>query len=192
MMPNLGESLNKDGIFYRNPTHLEEAERALTQSDIVKQVNQSRRGRQHELFEYTEEKESRYLPGTIKIREMVRAGEPVEENAIDPLIGYFNSFLKVRPSIYMARIRLGDYPSQQEVKNRYVTRVGSTNPRSYKDISKSIAELFRAHNIVDFAYVVESATPGKFSSRAFAFETTDPEYDNDQYFNPIVEIEYIS
>lgn len=179
---NITSSMNKDGVFFRNPTHLEEAERAHNQSDIVRSIVESRREPQHEVIKYDEASDSRFMPGTKKIREMDR----------DSIASYFRNLMRMRPNAYLIRVSLGEYPSMKEVKDRGVRNIGSTSPRSYKDIAEAIAAVFASHNVVEFVYMVDSADPGKFKSQAFVFETNDDEYKNDEFFNPHIEVEYIS
>lgn len=170
------------GIFYRNPTHLEEAERAVKQSDIVESIKGSRRTKQHEKFLYGPESTTTIMPGIREIRSMSR----------DTRVGFFRTLLKIRPYIYMLRVSLGEYKSIKELNGRLVNNIGSTHPRSYKETAESIADIFEKHNIVEFVYVIDSAEPNKFHSVAYAFEADQEEYESDECFEPCIEIEYIS
>lgn len=180
-LSRFNKSLN-EGIFYKNPTHLEEAERAVNQSDIVNAIKESRRARKHEKFLYGPEHNTIFMPGTVEIRSMER----------DELTGFFKTLLKVRPYIFMLRVSLGEYPSLQELRGRLVTNVGATHPRPFKETAEAIADLFANNNIVEFIYVIDNADPGKFHSSAFAYTADADEYESDEYFEPCLEIEYIS
>lgn len=178
---DIQKSVGEDGIFFQNPSHLHLIDRAIEQSDIVEAIRSSRRSRKHERFEYTPENSSKFMPGTIKLREMDR----------DQIEQYFHNLFRIRPNIFVLRVTLGDYPDIQEITDRRVSVIGSTRSREHKLIAKDIADLFDRFQVVDFLYYIENAEPGKFSSRAKAWQTSKANYKNKEYFNPIIELEYI-
>lgn len=182
--------MHPDGTFWRNPTHLHAAERAKDQSEIIKQLVNSGRGKKHETFLYEKDQEVVQYPGMKKIREMM-SGEDAEEK----LAGFFKMLLRSKPNIYMARISLGDYPSMKQVFDRKISNVGSSAPKYHTEIAEDMAIAFADSrlNIVDFVFSVRSTEPGTFLSEAEAWGgVSDKELNNDEYFNPVIEIEYWS
>lgn len=175
------ETLNPNGIFYKNPTHLEEAARAVDQSDIVKAIKETRRSREREVFKYGPEDDHRFLPGTLLIPSMSR----------EELEGYIRTLIRVRPNIFLIRISLGNYPNPKQIQSKEIRDISTSRARTYKKTAELIAELFYRKKVVDFVYLIDSADAGRFSANAYAFEVSEEEYNNSEYFIPTVEIQYI-
>lgn len=182
---NPHDVLNKN-IFYKNPTHLLEAEHAVNQSDIVKAIlDNHRRARRHERFIYSEEggNPRNVIPGMLAIREMEQ----------EELEGLFKSILRLRPNIFTVRISLGEYPNTTQLNDRRVSLIGTSTPRRHTDTAKLIADAFADSRlrIVDFIYTITNAEIGTYNSIAYAYTTDAESYVEDAFFKPVLEIDYI-
>ena len=177
---NLKEIIHPNGGFYRNPSHLAEAEKAYDQSDIVKQIKGMGKKTIRERFTYEDLSSIKAFPGMTKINEMTE----------EDLQKLMKTILKFRPNITRIRIGFGDYPGTKEIFDQKVSNVKSTHPRNGDEASKDFARLFadKRLNVIDLVYYISSAVEGAFQAEAHAF--TSPEYANPEFFSPVVEIEY--
>jgi len=188
MRPNLPnhevakeDYMHEDGTFFRNPTHLKMAERAIDQSEIVKSIRGMNKERQTQRILFND-KDNLQFPGVLKIRDLTE----------EQLTGLFKSILRSRPNIYMLRISLGEYPGLRKISDKKILQVGSTRPIYQTELAERIAEVFADPRlrIADFVYYVNQQGEGTFSSTAEAYTTTEEEYNNDALFQPVLEFEY--
>ena len=170
------------GIYYRNPTHVEAAEMADDQSDIVKAILGSGRERKIDTFEYTEETKPWILPGFAFIREM-------DEKSILELC---KTLMRFKPNIYKVHLKLGDYPSARTVNNTKTVKLDSFKPRFHTEVAEKMAEILsdQTMNVVEILYVVHNVEPGHFRASGTVYVTTEKEYKNNELFKPTLAIEY--
>jgi len=175
------------GLATRNPTHMFEADRARTQSDIVKSIKARDPGKQGEIVWLYDEATRKNGPvpmsGILKIRDM-------DDKAIE---GFCKSLLRTRPNIYKLHIVLGDYPNKKDVSSPKVRALYSREPRFPSNVAEDIAMVLsdRRLNIVELLYEVTNTEPGTFSSYCKAYGVTQEEYEDDTLFSPAIRIEFI-
>ena len=174
--------IHPTGIFSRNPTDLETRNRATDQSDIVKELTLSGRGKIVEVFEYLPQDIPHTLPGVLKIRTMVE----------EDMKNFFKSVMRIRPNIFKLHIKLGEHTNLRPSYDRKVTNIASQAPRWATEIGLDMAQLFldKRLNVVEMIYTIQNAAVGTFSSTCEVFTTTDEEYNDDKLFNPGIIIEY--
>lgn len=174
------------GIFYKNPTHLKAAAQARDQSDIVKTVFKMKREIIHQQFLYNDETKQLVFPGIKKFKSL-------SDEEID---GVFNQIMRSRPNIFQLRICFGDYEEKdiREIYSNKITDIGSNRQLYPSEVGKRISEAFKNRdlNIIDFVYTVSNHEENSFSSSAQAFSVSKELYDNEELFNPVVEISYLS
>lgn len=173
--------MHPTGVLYKNPTHLQEADRASSQSDIVKEIKKQKNTVIHETFTYEDLTNIKAFPGMAKFNELDLNG----------LKSLFKVITKYRPNIFRIRVALGtEYSDLEQVYDNKVTNVSSNTPRNSEDIADSMAKLFEDSrlNVVDMLYQVTDTSAGHFNADAVSFSSE--ERFNTEYFNPIVEIEY--
>ncbi|RLD51552.1 MAG: hypothetical protein DRI97_15535, partial [Bacteroidetes bacterium] len=67
---DIEDSMGPDGVFYRNPTHLYEGEKAEDQSDIVKAIKGLNKKIIKETLTFEEGTRNLVFPGFKKVREL--------------------------------------------------------------------------------------------------------------------------
>lgn len=183
---NPSEVLNNQNIFYKNPTHLDEASRAIQQSDIVRAIRQTQTEKKRMVITYKDNNQNILFPGVPKIKNLIK-----QENGED-LQKLFHSILRSRPNIYSFRISLGEYKNLSQVRTKNVLNLGSTSYIDNVEVAKRISSIFMDQKrIVDLVYYIEKTASSNYLSSAAVFETTEEEYEDNSIFNPIVEMEYV-
>lgn len=192
---DLNKVLNPStGLFYRNPTHVDEATRARTQSDIVAAVIGAGRETIHEIMNYGDPDVTEF-PGFKKILQPVldEEGNPVSVTLMkeEEVLGLCKSFLRSRPNIYGFRISFGDY-SQKKLDNSKTRDLGARYQRFQTEIAESLAKILsdRSMRVVEVVYSIQSNKPGSFVAVADVYSTTEEEYNDFKRFSPIVERDY--
>jgi hypothetical protein len=174
------------GLYGRNPTHVDAANEAEDQSDIVKSIKGTPAKRMRIAYQYSDiDKQSPPpLAGILKIREMT------EEQAIS----FAKSLMRTRPNIFKVRIRLGSYPNSRRISNPRTRTLDSNKPRFHTEVGEKIGVLLADKNmlVTEIKYMVDNAEPGFFSAKAEVYGTTDiKEYSDNKYFSPTIEFEFI-
>lgn len=174
--------MHPTGVFFRNPTHMREADRASDQSEIVKAIRGAGRRRVTEVFTYEDKKSPDCMPGALYIRSMDEDG----------LRQFFRSLMRVRPNIFKIHIQLGKYDKMQPILDPKIHAIGAQKPRFPSEIAEELAEAFSDNRfrICELLYVVHSSDPGNFNSTCEAYGTTEEEYADDKKFDPKILIEY--
>jgi hypothetical protein len=180
---DLTSSVTKDGIFWRNPTHIYEGEKASDQSEIVKAIKGINKKVQKETIRFGEDVRSVVLPGFEHIRDM-----PKEE-----LQSLCKNLMRYRPNIFKVSIVLGpSYPKENVVKveNREVTELFLDTPQDQTFVGERLGNLLYA-KAISIRFEVTGAKRGEFSSECEVYALDNDEtYNNDEYFEPVVVIEY--
>jgi hypothetical protein len=177
------EDIMKNGIFYRNPSHLKEAEQAVNQLDIVEAINERHQKRAHEVILF-DDPDKITFPGMTKIREM-------EE---EDLQKFFLMLLKSRPTLFMVRISLGAYPTQKPVTGGKVNQLNINRATELPVIAERLADLFSDSrvNITDLVITFTSSGIGTPFIQTHAWGVgSKEERDTDEYFEPVIELEYM-
>ena len=177
--------MHPTGVFFRNPTHTEEADNAADQSEIVKAISGAGRERITEVITYTEESKPWILPGFTKVREMN------EEQAE----GLFKSLMRYRPNIFKVHIKLGEYKDTQPISTSKTRNLSSFKQRFHTDVAKKIAEIIvdPSLNVTEIIYTVHNSDPGSFRATGEVFGMiSDEDYANDELFSPGILVEYFS
>ncbi len=170
------------GLFARNPSHASVAETAEDQADIVKAIKGA--GRQREILhlEYKDKENLPMMPGILKIRGMSE----------EQLEGFCKNLMRSKPNIFRVYLKLGDYPSAKEINNNNIQQMGSNKQRMHTDVGLAISKVLadQTNNIVELNYLVTNSEPGQFNSVGRAAATTEEEYQNDEFFQPEIIIEF--
>jgi len=176
------EVMHPTGVFFKNPSHVREAEKSENQSEIIKAIRGAGRNRITEVFTYEDRKAPDCLPGAVHIREM-------EE---EELKSFFKSLMRIRPNIFKIHIQLGKYDNVKQIMDPKIYSIGSTKPRFPTEIAEELANAFSDHRfrICELVYTVHNSDPGNFNSTCEAYETIDSEYKNDEKFDPRILIEH--
>jgi len=177
--------MHPTGVFFRNPTHTEEANRAADQSEIVKAISGANRERISEVLSFTEESKPWTLPGFMKIREM-------DKQAAE---GLCKSLMRYRPNIFKVHIKLGEYGDAQRLDNHKTRQLSSFKARFHTDVAETLAEILSdpVMNVTEIIYTVQNADPGNFRATGEVFGmVADEDYANDELFKPGILIEYFS
>lgn len=172
------------GMLVRNPTHVEIAERAEDQREIVNAIKDAKAAWQKAIYDYSDRGRIPGLPGVLKIREM---NEP-------NMLGFCMTLMRTKPNITGIHLKLGEYPSARPYSGTRVVRLQSIKPRNPTEVAEDMAALLadKSLHVVEMEYKVNSATPGNFSATATAKVANSDEYANDELFKPVLEIEYFS
>lgn len=183
----LNKSMGADGLFHRNPTHLQTIDRAREQSDVVRAIHKMKRDYKHETIVYDDPTKTTVpFPGMKRFMDLSE-GE---------ILGMFEQIMRSRPNIIDIRICLGEYPSEVIQENRSQKVImGSSNTKLFpKEIAKRLADVFsdKSLNIVDLVYAVNNHEESSFSSTMTGFSVPQEYYENMEFFNPVVEITYLS
>ena len=182
---NPDDVMHPTGVFFRNPTHMEEANNADDQSQIVKAISGAKREQLTEILSYEEETKPWILPGVAVIREMDQA-------ATEQLC---RSIMRFRPNIFKIHIKLGDYPNVKPIETQKTRNLTSFEPRFHTDVALKMAEILsdRTLNVTEVIYTVHSAEPGNFRAIGEVFGyVSDEDYEDDECFSPAVLIKYFS
>jgi hypothetical protein len=173
------------GVFFRNPTHKDIADRSEFQSQIVKAITGAQREIKSEVITYTEDTKPWVLPGFPKIREMDEVSA----------IGLCKVLMRYRPNIYKVHIKLGDYPTARPINNHKTQLLSSFEPRFHTEVGKTIAEILadRTMNVTEVIYTVNNTEPGNFKAVGEVYGgVSEEEYNDDSLFSPAILIEYFS
>lgn len=174
--------MHPTGVFFRNPSHVREADRASNQSEIVKAIRGAGRQRITEVFTYEDKKAPDCLPGALYLREMDEEG----------LTAFFKSLLRIRPNIFKIHIQLGNYDNTRQIHDPKIHAIGAQKPRFPTEIAEEFAEAFSdsRFKICEILYTVHSSDPGNFNSTCEAYQTTEGQYADNSKFDPKILIEY--
>lgn len=173
------------GLFARNPTHIEEANEADDQDEIVKAIKGSNAKRMRVVYTYGDVDPKNPIPfmGITKIREMP------EESAIQMC----KNIMRNRPNIFKMNIKLGNYPSTRRIDNIKTRALNSDKQRYPTEVGEKFGELLSdpSLHVVEISYRVNTMSNGIFSTSAEVFVTNDEEYQDNKFFSPTIEFEYI-
>ena len=173
------------GIFIRNPTHVEIADEAKTQSDIVDAIKESGVKKMTVVYEYSDIDKSNPPPlvGILNIREMEQ--EEAQK--------FCKSLLRSRPNIFKIHIQLGEYSNQKRVGSRSLNTLNSNHPRFSTEVAEKLGIVLTdsSLNITELIYTVTNTDPGYFQTTVEAYGVSEKEYKDDQTFNPIIGLEFI-
>lgn len=173
------------GLFARNPTHIEEANDANDQEDIVKAIKGAGAKQIRVRYAYADVDPKNPIPlmGILKIRDM-----PEES-----IVKLCQNLMRNRPNIFRVNIKLGNYPSARRIDNNKTRVLASSKQRHPTEIGEKIGDLFadKALNVVEISYRVNDMNQGAFSTTAEVHATTSDEYSSDEFFSPVIEFEYI-
>jgi len=170
------------GLLARNPSHIGIAETAEDQSDIVRAIKGAGRHKELAHLTYEDKDNLPMFPGILRIREM--APEQVEN--------FCKNLMRARPNIFRIHIKLGEYPSNSEIRTKDIEKLSSHQPRHHIDVGEAISKVLCDPNnrIVELNYLVTNTTPGQFNAEGRAAAATEEEYKNDKFFKPEIIIEY--
>ena len=177
--------MHPTGVFFRNPTHTEEANRAKDQSQIVKAISGAQRERKKEIITYTEETKPWVLPGFAQLREL-------DEQQV---LGLCRVLMRYRPNIFKVHIKLGDYKTARPANNHKTKLLDSFEPRFHTEVAEVIADILSdpTLNVSEIIYVVDSTEPGSFRAFGEVYgHVSEEEYEDESLFQPAVLIEYFS
>jgi hypothetical protein len=178
------EVMHPTGVMYKNPSHIREAERAADQSEIVKAIIGAKRQRVFERLDYKDKPEIQMiLPGFTKIREM--GPESIER--------LMKSLMRFRPNIFKVHISLGHYPNARRIDNYKTRGIGASKPRFHTEVGEEIGKCLSDPQmlVTDVLYTVHNSEPGSFYATGEVMGVpTQEEYLNEEYFEPVIEIEY--
>lgn len=180
------QNINKSsGLPYRNPTHVEEAENAEDQADIVKAIKNTGVKQMVVTYDYKnmDKQSPPPLAGITKIKEMT------PEEAIE----YCKSLLRSKPNIFRIDIKLGDYPSQKRISNSKTNLLNSSRPRFHTELGEKLGEIItdKTMLVTQIIYKVNSVEAGQYSAQAEVYGTNIEEYENEELFGPIIQFEFI-
>jgi hypothetical protein len=173
------------GVFFRNPTHTEEADNARDQSQIVKSLTGAKRDRITETLSYEEDDKPWVLPGFKFIRTM-------KEEDIKELC---KNLMRFRPNIFKVHIKLGEYQKAKRIETSKTRNLSSFEPRFPSEVAEKMAEVLsdRNLNVTEIIYTVTNADAGSFQAIAEVYGmVSDEDYENDKLFNPGVLVQYFS
>jgi len=97
--------MHPTGVFYRNPTHKEEADNAMDQSQIVRAIIGAGRERLNMVLTYTEDSKPWILPGFAEVRTLDHPS----------LVELCKSLMRFRPNVFKIHIKLGDYKGSKPI-----------------------------------------------------------------------------
>jgi hypothetical protein len=175
-------AINEDGRIFRNPSHIDVADEADNQREIVQAIKKAQRKLQRVELKFDDKTEIKALPGTLHIREMDQ----------EQLVGYFKSMLKCYPNIIGIHIILGKYPNTRMFDGPELNALNMNKQRFPSELAEKLAALFAKDNIIEMKYAIESLSTDNFLVKTQAAVAPDEEYKNNELFNPIIEIEFIS
>jgi hypothetical protein len=170
------------GMLVRNPSHEDIATRADDQRAIVAAIRETKANWQKAVYDYSDLSRIPGLPGMLKIRDLD------EKN----MLGFCLTLMRAKPNITGITLKLGDYPTAQDVRGSKIANLHSRQPRNPSEIAKDLAVLLSSGNIVEFNYKINNAAPGDFDAVASAKVVTDDIYRDDSLFKPYLEIEYFN
>jgi len=180
------------GLYYRNPTHLDESKRAQNQTEIVKQIIGAGRETQHDVLDYSDI-DTTELPGFRKLLEYTidEEGRFVYTMSDTDIQGLCKSLLRSRPNIFSFKISLGNYPTKK-LDNVKTRDLGANRPRFQTEVATALSEVLSDRNlrVVEVNYVIQNHIPGRFIAVAEVYSTTKEEYENLENFSPIIERDY--
>lgn len=179
------EVLHPTGVFYRNPTHKEEADNAIDQSQIVKAIIGANRQPHTETLTYTEDSKPWIFPGFAEINTM----DLVDTKQL------CKNLMRFRPNIYKVHIKLGNYKSTRSIDTAKTRALSSFEPRFHTDVAEKIAEVLadKSLRVTEIIYTVHSAEPGQFQAIGEVFGmVSDEEWKNKELFQPEVHLKYFS
>lgn len=187
------ENTGPTGIAFKNPTHLEEARMASSQSELINMLHDSK---------YTMPFKERVLSvdynddnGRVKPVPGVTAIKSLGLEDLEELEGIMNTIIRCRPRTYRIHILLGDYENKTEIKTasaRFINQI--TKPRSTKEIADYLAKIFanKSERVVEMSFSIKE---GSFADSTFRAElktwaTTEEEYENPEKEHAYLEIGY--
>jgi len=176
----LKEAIGDNGIFYKNPTHTEEAEFASDQGSLVKAITGAKRPKNTLLLEYTEESMPWVLPGFSKIRDL---NDEARE-------GLFKSLLRYRPNTFNVHIALGDYQNQKPLNSAKVRVLNFDEPHFHSEIAQKIADVFndRSYCVTELIFTISNVESGNYTASCQAYYVEQEDYDNNELFNPAIKL----
>src|SRR4030042_1707727 len=159
------------GLFYRNPTHLDEAKRARSQTDIVNSIIGTGREIAHDTLDYSDPDVTEF-PG---FRKLLQPNEEGGVNLLDDqtILSLCKNFLRSRPNIYGFRISYGNY-TLKKLENTKTRALSSRYQRFQTEIGEALSEVLSDKNmrVVEVVYTVSNTAPGNFIATAEVYATT--------------------
>jgi len=178
----LSESLDEHGIFFRNPSHVEEASFSETQGDIVDALVGVDQPISEVTLQYTDNDKPWSLSGFTKIRTM----------SVEDIEGLFNSLMRYRPNIFSIHIVLGDYEKKQKPLNSNKLRaLQPTKQQFASEIAQKLADLFndKSYLVTELIFKINNVN-GKIVGSCKAAYVEEEDYKNNDLFNPAVRLEF--
>ena len=173
------------GIYARNPTRVEITDNASDQDEIVKTIMGARRQRQIMKIAYEDKKSPTALPGMLHIRDM----------SPKSIVKLCQNLMRTKPNIFRVLIKLGNYDGQRRISNAKTNQLNTSKQRFYTEIGEIMGNILsdRTLNVTELIYTVHDVNPGLFNATGEVYgAVSDEEYNNDEFFQPYVEIEYFS
>ena len=178
---SMDERMN--GMMFRNPSHINEAEESDDQRQIVDSLTKMGQKRVVEHYTFEDRTEVKGFPGVFDIRGLDK----------DNLKGLFTAILKSKPNIISVHLKLGDYPHVKKYTGQEMGPLNDNKPRWPSEQAEKFAELFANQNVAEIRYAVHEATPGNLRVLTEATVTEyREEYVDDELFKPELAIEYIT
>jgi len=173
------------GLYARNPSHITEATYAETQSDIVNAIKESGVKRMTIRYDYSDVDMKDPLPlmGILKVREMT----------VESAENFCKNLMRSRPNIFKVDIKLGNHPNARRIDNVKTRLLNSHRARFHTEIGEKMGQVLadKTLHVTEIRYVVYNADTGYFNAAAEVYGTSAEEYENDDYFSPTINFEYI-
>lgn len=182
--PNINPS---SGLYARNPTHQEIAERSDDQNEIVKAVRNIGNGVKRMRVTYTYDDIDKTNPPPLSGITQIRSME--EEAAVN----FCKNLMRSRPNIFKVKISLGDYPSARRIDNGRTRLLDSNKPRFHTELGELIGEIISDKRmlVTEIIYTVNNNESGYFNATGEVYGTTVEEYEDDKLFCPTINFEFI-
>jgi len=173
------------GLPMRNPTHIEEANNAEDQSDIVRAIRDSGVKRMIVSYDYSnmDKQSPPPLSGITKIREM---------NA-EQAKAYCRNLMRSKPNIFRLHIKLGEYDKKKRIVNAKTRLLDSAKARFHTEVGDKIGDLLadKTMLVTEINYKVENNEPGTFRATAEVWGVDQEDYFNNETFTPTIQFEFI-
>ena len=172
----------------RNPTRIDLSNEADDQREIVDAIKEAQGKRSKIIYEYIRLEDGKWeysgLPGVVKIREM--SEEDLEE--------FCRTLMRCKPNITGLSLSLGKYKTLNSYNGPKIAKLNFRKPRYPTEVASDWAALLydKSLKIVKVEWQVKSAGPGAFECIGKAWTTTQEEYDEEENFSPVLEVEYFS
>jgi hypothetical protein len=184
---NPNSNLNpSSGLFGRNPTHVDIANEAANQDEIVKAIKGSGAKEGQVTWYYDKVDPDIGAPpcsGITKIRNM-------SESEVE---GFCQNLMRTRPNIYRLHLILGKYPNKRKIDNPKTNQLSSRKPRFPREIGNKLATVLSDKSLytTEIIYTVHNTEPGFFNATAEVFGVSEADYYNDELFSPAIRIDFV-